>query len=88
MEKKLYRSNTDKKIGGVCGGIAEYLKIDSTVLRLIIAVISLFYGTGIILYIIAWFVIPEKPDFDPMNNNFYNDGNPYNNGNYYNGENK
>lgn len=42
MKKKLYRSSTDKKISGVCGGIAEYFGIDSTIIRIIYAVLSLF----------------------------------------------
>lgn len=87
MAKKLYRSNTDKKIGGVCGGIAEYLKIDSTIVRLLLVIFCLMGGAGIFLYIVAWLVMPEKPDFDGMNN-FYNDGNPHNNGNQYNGDNQ
>lgn len=61
--KKLYLSNTDKKIAGVCGGIAEYFNIDSTLVRLLWAVLTIFtMGIGgIILYIIAAFVIPKHP---------------------------
>ena len=59
--KKLYLSDKDKKIGGVCGGIAEYFDIDSTVVRLIwILAALLSLGLGIIAYIIAWIVIPRK----------------------------
>lgn len=59
--KKLYRSLTDKKIAGVCGGMAEYLNVDSTVLRLIWLASVLLAGCGGLLYLIAWFVIPEEP---------------------------
>lgn len=63
--KKLYRSSRDKKLLGVCGGLAEYFEIDSTVLRLIWAVASFFTGClpGLILYFIAGFIMP-------VNNNY------------------
>jgi phage shock protein PspC (stress-responsive transcriptional regulator) len=61
MAKKLYRSRTDKKIWGICGGLAEYFDIDPTLVR-VIAVASLFVGTlGFWIYIIARIVVPEKP---------------------------
>lgn len=62
MEKKLYLSDTNKIIGGVCGGIGEYLGIDPTVVRLVWAVLSVATAIlgGIILYIIAMFIIPKK----------------------------
>ena len=60
MAKKLYRSRTDRKIWGICGGIAEYFDIDPTIVR-VIAVVSLFAGSlGFWAYIIMRFVIPEK----------------------------
>lgn len=62
MEKKLYKSNTDKKLCGVCGGIAEYLDIDSTVVRLIVVLAVLFAGCGILAYIVAALVMPNKPE--------------------------
>ena len=62
MEKKLYRSNTNKKIAGVCGGLAEYLNIDTTIVRLIWALIALFAGAGILAYLVCALIIPEKPD--------------------------
>lgn len=60
MSKRLYRSR-DKKIGGVCGGIAEYFNMDPTIVRLIWAVLALAYGTGILAYVLAWIIIPEDP---------------------------
>ena len=62
MEKKLYRIKQGKQLAGVCGGIAEYLNIDPTVIRLLWVLISLFAGAGLLAYIICAFVIPEKPD--------------------------
>ena len=61
MEKKLYKSNQDKMIDGVCGGIAEYFGIDPTVVRLIWALFSLMGGCGILAYIIAAIIIPRNP---------------------------
>ncbi len=61
MNKKLYRSNKDKMLGGVAGGLAEYFAIDPTLVR-IIFVVSLFVGgAGILAYIILWIVVPEEP---------------------------
>ncbi len=60
--KQLYRSTTDRKIAGVCGGIAEYLEMDPTAVRLIFAAVSLFSGIGILAYIAAVIIIPERED--------------------------
>lgn len=61
MEKKLYKSNQNKMLDGVCGGIAEYFSIDPTVVRLIWALFSLMGGCGILAYIIAAIIIPRNP---------------------------
>lgn len=61
MAKRLYRSVKDQKIAGVCGGIAEYFDIDSTIVRLLLVIFVLLGGSGIIGYIIAWIVVPEEP---------------------------
>ena len=58
--KKLYRSRADRKLCGICGGIGEYLGIDSTVVRLLWVLLSLMAFTGVIIYIIAGFIIPEQ----------------------------
>ncbi len=58
MSKKLYRSN-DRKIAGVCGGLAEYINIDPTVVRLIWALAG-FSGVGLLAYLVAALIIPEK----------------------------
>ena len=59
--KKLYKSNQNKMIDGVCGGIAEYFGIDPTVVRLLWALFSLMGGCGILAYIIAAIIIPRNP---------------------------
>lgn len=58
--KKLYRSRKNKMICGVCGGIAEYLNIDPTIVRLL-TVLFCFAAMGILAYIIAAFIVPEEP---------------------------
>lgn len=55
---KLYKSRTDHKLCGVCGGLAECLGIDSTIVRLIWAILVVFCGTGVLLYIIAALIMP------------------------------
>jgi phage shock protein C len=58
--KRLYRSKKDRILGGVCAGLGEHLDVDPTVIRLIWAVVSvLSIGTGIVIYILAWIIIPE-----------------------------
>ena len=61
--KRLYLSSTDKKVGGVCGGIAEYMEVDPTVVRIVTVVLALV-SAGIPLligYCLAWMIIPNRP---------------------------
>lgn len=60
--KKLYRSRKNRILAGVCGGIGEYVEIDPTLIRLAWILVSFFWGAGILLYIIAWFLIPLNPN--------------------------
>ncbi len=64
--KKLYRSQTDKMIAGACGGLAEYFEIDSTLLRLVWALIVVFTGfaPGVVVYIVAALIMPLRPVTD------------------------
>ncbi|WP_308618643.1 PspC domain-containing protein [uncultured Eubacterium sp.] len=66
MSKKLYKSTTDRKLCGVCAGIASYLNIDPTVVRLLWALITFVGGAGVIAYIVCALVIPDEP----YNNNY------------------
>ena len=60
--KKLYLSDTNKKIGGVCGGLGEYFDMDPTLVRVIFILIALLsLGLGVLAYILIWMVIPRKP---------------------------
>ena len=62
MEKKLYKSRSDKKLCGVCGGLAKYLEMDPTIVRIIGALLVLFTGVGLVAYIVAALVIPFEPE--------------------------
>ncbi len=65
-EKKLYKSNKNKMIDGVCGGIGEYFGIDPTLVRLAAVVLCVFGGGGLIAYIAALIIIPRAPEgYDP-----------------------
>lgn len=70
--KKLYRSQSNKMIAGVCGGIAEYFEIDPTLIRLIVVAIALFGGVGLLAYIAAIFIIPNNPDESQSENSSEN----------------
>jgi len=59
--KRLYRSRSEKKIAGVCGGLARYMGIDPVIPRLIWVVLALAWGAGILAYLICWLVIPKEP---------------------------
>ncbi len=58
--KRLYRSETDRIIAGVCGGLAEFFAVDSTLVRVIFALLVVFGGSGILLYILLWLFIPTE----------------------------
>ena len=60
MEKRLYKSNTDKKLDGVCAGIANYFNIDPTLIRLAWVIFTLAGGCGLIAYIIAAIITPRE----------------------------
>jgi len=59
MTKKLHRSKKDRMLAGICGGIAESLDADPTIIRLLWVLFSLF-GGGVLIYLILWFIMPEK----------------------------
>jgi len=63
--RKLYKIEQGKKLCGVCGGVAEYLNMDPSIVRIIWAVLSLAWGTGLIIYIVAALVLPYKTDLLP-----------------------
>ena len=61
MEKRLYKSNENKMLDGVCGGIAEYFDVDPTLVRLAWVVFCALGGSGLLAYIVAAIIIPRRP---------------------------
>ncbi len=61
-KQKLYRTVQERKIAGVCGGLAEYFDLDVSIVRVVFLAALLLAGTAGILYLIIWFVVPEKDE--------------------------
>jgi len=64
--KRLYRSADDQMISGVCAGLAEYFGIDPTLVRLLFVFLALAGGPGVLIYLIMWIVVPERPRHQPV----------------------
>lgn len=62
MTNRLYRSRYDRKVAGVCGGIAHYFDIDPSLVRIMFVLLAFFNGFGFLAYIVCWIVLPEQPD--------------------------
>jgi phage shock protein C len=60
-EKRLYRSRSDRKLGGVCGGLGEYFGIDPTFVRLAFVILTLIHGSGLLIYVGLCLLMPEEP---------------------------
>jgi len=73
MAKKIYRSEREKMIGGVCGGLAEYFNVDVVLIRLFWVLLFFLGGSGVLAYIIAWIIIPSEADAQP----YTGDGEPW-----------
>ncbi len=65
MREKLYRSTRQKVIGGVCGGLGEYLNLDPVLIRIVFVLLAIFNGVGVLVYLIMWVVIPADKDVRP-----------------------
>jgi phage shock protein C len=61
MDNKLYRSMTEKRVAGVCGGLAKYFNVDPTLVRLAFVFLALAGGPGVLIYLIMWIVLPCEP---------------------------
>ena len=59
--RKLYRSKTDRMLGGVCGGLAEYLNTDATMIRVLVVLLTVLGGAGPIIYLAMWIIVPNQP---------------------------
>lgn len=68
-ETRLYRSRTNTVIGGVCGGLGEYLNVDPILFRILFALALIIGGSGLLVYIILWIVIPERKEIPIQMNN-------------------
>ena len=69
--KKLYRSQTDKMLGGVAGGLGDYLDIDPTLIRLAFVLLFLAGGHGLLVYLVLWLVVPLNPVMSATNSPVY-----------------
>ena len=63
--KKLYRSESDRKIAGICGGLGDYFDVDPVIFRAVFVVLLIGAGSGLLLYLILWFIIPTEGDVKP-----------------------
>lgn len=61
-ERRLYRSTTDRVIGGVCGGLGEYFAVDPIWFRIGFVLLALGGGSGVLIYLLMWLIIPEQPE--------------------------
>ena len=59
--RKLYRSKTNRQLAGVCGGLAEYFNLDATLVRVLFVVLAVLGGSGVVLYIALWIIVPREP---------------------------
>jgi phage shock protein C len=59
--RKLYRSQTNRMLGGVCGGLAEYFNTDATLIRVLFVVLTVLGGTGPLIYLAMWIIVPSQP---------------------------
>ncbi len=62
--KRLYRVKEGKRVAGVCAGLGEYFNVDPTWIRILFLVVSVFWGFGVILYLICWLVMPRKDELN------------------------
>jgi phage shock protein C len=63
--RKLYRSQTQRMIAGVCGGLAEYFNLDATLMRVLFLLLAVFGGSGIVIYIVMWIIVPDASKAPP-----------------------
>jgi len=62
MARRLYRSRTDKMLGGVCGGLGELLDIDPTIIRVVFVLLTIWGGSGALVYLVVWLIAPYKDE--------------------------
>jgi phage shock protein C len=57
--RKLYRSRNQRMIAGVCGGLADYFNVDATLVRVLFLLLAVFGGTGLVIYLVMWIIVPD-----------------------------
>jgi phage shock protein C len=61
QSRKLYRSKTNRKLAGVCGGLAQYFNLDATLMRVLFVVLAVLGGSGLVIYVAMWIIVPNEP---------------------------
>jgi phage shock protein C len=64
--RKLYRSRNQRMVAGVCGGLAEYFNVDATLIRVIFLILAVFGGSGLVIYLAMWILVPDASKAPPM----------------------
>jgi phage shock protein C len=59
--RKLYRSRTNRKLAGICGGLAQYFNLDATLIRVLFVVLAVLGGSGLVIYLVMWIIVPNEP---------------------------
>jgi phage shock protein C len=59
--RKLYRSRSNRQVAGVCGGLAQYFNLDATLIRILFVVLAVLGGSGVVLYLAMWIIVPKEP---------------------------
>ncbi len=59
--RKLYRSKSNRQLAGVCGGLAEYFNLDPTLIRVLFVLLAVLGGSGVVLYVAMWIIVPKQP---------------------------
>jgi phage shock protein C len=59
--RKLYRSRSNRQVAGVCGGLAQYFNLDATLIRILFVVLAVLGGSGLVLYLAMWIIVPKEP---------------------------
>jgi phage shock protein C len=57
--RKLYRSQNQRMLAGVCGGLAEYFNVDATLIRVLFLILAVFGGSGLVIYVVMWLIVPD-----------------------------
>jgi phage shock protein C len=59
--RKLYRSKTNRQVAGVCGGLAQHFNVDATLIRVLFVLLAVLGGSGLVLYVAMWIIVPKEP---------------------------